>query len=440
MRPSERRPVAVELFSGAGGMSLGFEQAGFDVLAAVEYDPVHAATHSFNFPLTEMLCRDVRRIDADDVRAAAARGWRRHRPGGPAWDGQLDAIFGGPSCQGFSIIGGRDELDERNLLLEEFVRLVISLRPKSFCVENVPGLLEPRFAKLRDRAFGQLFDAGYEFVLPKKPLNAADFGVPQNRKRVLILGVMQGPPPSPPMASEEVVTVAQALDGLPSPCRYPALLHDDQVVLRKNDQRRREKSVSVYARQMSGLDPEPLDLSRPRQWLATLLTNSRLTVHQDDTVLRFGSTPGGGVEETSRAYRLHPESPARTLRAGTGRERGAFSAPRPIHPLEPRVITVREAARLHSFPDWFRLHTTNWHGHRQIGNAVPPRLARAAARSILDALNFAPRRARRALDLGESSLLRLSLREAMETVTAKQDEIPATRTRRCPDEAPTRVV
>src|SRR5262249_29989462 len=106
------------------------------------------------------------------------------------------------------------------------------------------------------------------------------------------------------------------------------------------------------------------------------------------------------------------------------------SAPRPIHPTEPRVITVREAARLHSFPDWFRFHSTNWHGHRQIGNAVPPRLARAAALSILETLQVGPPTPRKVISLGDLALLRMSTRQAMDAVTGKADEMPPSRWRK----------
>jgi DNA (cytosine-5)-methyltransferase 1 len=436
-RLSARRPVAIDLFSGAGGMSLGFEQAGFDVLAAVEYDPVHAATHCVNLPLTEMLCRDLRRIDADDVRAAAARGWRRHHLGGPAWSGQIDAVFGGPSCQGFSIMGSRDQQDERNQLLDVFVQLVIALRPRSFCIENVPGLLESRFSALRSDVFERLADAGYHFT-PPRVFNAADFGVPQTRKRVLILGALEGCP-LPPVPWEDQVSVAQAFDGLPCISDYPNLLHDDEVRLRPRDMRKRERTTALYARQLAGLELDPTDLSRSREWGPRLFTCSRRTVHRDVTVERFYKTPTGSEERTSRAYRLHPDQPAHTLRAGTGSDRGAFSAPRPIHPTEPRVVTVREAARLHSFPDWFRFHTTNWHGHRQIGNAVPPRLARAAALSLLEVLKAAPSRPRKVVSLGDLSLLRMSTREAMQAMAAKADETPPSRWRKPKRRSNTRV-
>lgn len=430
---SARRPVAIDLFSGAGGMSLGFEQAGFDVLAAVEYDPVHAATHRVNFPLTEILCRDVRRIDGDHVRAAVARGWRRHRPTGPAWDGQVDAVFGGPSCQGFSVMGSRDQADERNELLEVFVRLVIALRPRTFCIENVPGLLEGRFGGLRDRALGDLAGAGYRFASPRV-FNAADFGVPQTRKRVLILGALDDFPPDPkPWASK--ISVSQAFDGLPAVDKYSELEHDDEVILQPEDIEAREAAKALYARQLAGLERDATDRARIRDWDPDLLTCSRRTVHRDSTIARFVATAAGSEERSSRAYRLHPDRPAHTLRAGTGSERGAFSAPRPIHPTEPRVITVREAARLHSFPDWFRFHTTNWHGHRQIGNAVPPRLARAAARSLLEVLQVAPRRARSTVALGNLSLLRMPSQEAAIAMDAKTGETPPTRWRKAEREA-----
>jgi DNA (cytosine-5)-methyltransferase 1 len=217
---------------------------------------------------------------------------------------------------------------------------------------------------------------------------------------------------------------------LPTIGNYPELLHDDAVPLQQQDIKMREDTLALYARQMAGLESDPADLARPRKWDPKVLTCSRRTVHRDDTVARFSATATGSEERVSRAYRLHPERPAHTLRAGTGSDRGAFSAPRPIHPAEPRVITVREAARLHSFPDWFRFHTTNWHGHRQIGNAVPPRLARAAARSLLETLKVSPGTPHRPVSLGDPSLLRMSIREAMKVVTARVEELPRERWRK----------
>src|SRR5690606_2398585 len=115
-----------DLFAGAGGMSLGFEQAGFDVVAAVEYDPVHAATHAYNFPHAEVLCRDVSALDAATVLAAARSGFERMYPN-RLWPGRIDAVIGGPPCQGFSTGGKREAADDRNQLLLSFVALVEKL-------------------------------------------------------------------------------------------------------------------------------------------------------------------------------------------------------------------------------------------------------------------------------------------------------------------------
>src|SRR3712207_1102303 len=137
---AQRRPIAIDLFAGAGGMSLGFEQAGFDVVCAVEYDPVHAAAHEFNFPLTKVLCADVAKLSADELRAAARLGLEAHGHDPEAWDGTVDAIFGGPPCQGISFIGRRLVDDRRNALVFHFFRLVSELRPRYVVMENVPGM------------------------------------------------------------------------------------------------------------------------------------------------------------------------------------------------------------------------------------------------------------------------------------------------------------
>jgi len=422
------RPVAVDLFSGAGGMSLGFEQAGYDVVAAVEYDPVHAATHAYNFPRCEVLCRDASMVSAEDVLAAAERGYKRLHPGKP-WPGRLDALIGGPPCQGFSTGGKREQDDQRNDLLLHFVRLVEELRPRTFCLENVAGLLEERFFTIRECAFRRLREAGYALSGTDKLVNSINFGVPQSRRRVIVLGALGEVAPSCPQYVEGSVSVQEALGGLPSPGEYEALLSSDEVALRSEDIELRASTKSAYARVLAGLVPSPGDKARPRLWDPTLLTGSRLTKHSDQTVERFAVTDLGKVEPKSRLYRLTLEGPSRTLRAGTGSERGSHTSPRPIHPTEDRVITVREAARLHGYPDWFRFHTTNWHGHRQVGNSVPPPLARAAGLALLLSLGHAPVVLRAAIPLGDEALLRMSRTEAQSVFNAAAEELPAARTR-----------
>lgn len=124
------------------------------------------------------------------------------------------------------------------------------------------------------------------------------------------------------------------------------------------------------------------------------------------------ATEHGKTEPVSRFRKLPPNGLCNTLRAGTDSARGAFTSPRPIHPYLPRVITVREAARLHSYPDWFRFHSTKWHGFRQIGNSVPPLLARAVASEIAKALDIKPTKPRSPLELGAPDLLKFDMGNA----------------------------
>jgi DNA (cytosine-5)-methyltransferase 1 len=423
------RPVAVDLFAGAGGMSLGFEQAGYDVVAAVEYDPVHAATHAFNFPQCEVLCRDASRLSAAEVLSAAERGFKRFHPRLP-WPGQLDALIGGPPCQGFSAGGKREANDKRNDLLLHFVRLVEELRPKTFCLENVAGLLEAKFDLLRGKMLNRLRQAGYALFGACEPVNSLDFGVPQSRRRLIVLGALGEIEPARPHPASGEVSVGEALEGLPSPVSYAGLLDSDEVQLRTDDVERRAAIESTYARGLAGIDALPGDKSRPRLWDPSHLTGFRRTTHTEDTLKRFAATAPGAVEPKSRLYRLTLSGPSRTLRAGTGSERGSHTSPRPIHPSEDRVITVREAARLHGYPDWFRFHTTNWHGHRQVGNSVPPPLARAAAVALLGSLGHSPVALRAAVSLGDVSLLALSRTKAQSLFDALIEELPATRMRK----------
>lgn len=418
MQPTETvRPGAIDLYAGAGGLSLGMEQAGFDILAAAELDPIHALTHRFNLPQTAVLCRDlsdepVTKVAAALIVAASEAAARHH---GTAVDG-LDAVVGGPPCQGFSVGGVRNDADERNDQFLRYVELVVELQPKVFLLENVAGLLEPRFEALRKEALRRLtVDGGYEVSGFDRAVSAIDYGVPQRRRRVLVMGSRIGAAPElTPPAEDAHITVGQALAGLPNLGSYRALLRADETRLRLDDLLALRTSSSTYARILAGTEVATDDLSWPRQYDETTLTSSLRTIHQSKTVQRFRSTPQGGVERISRLFRLDPGSQARTLRAGTGGDRGSHTSPRPIHPEKNRVITVREAARLHGYPDWFRFHSTNWHGHRQIGNSVPPPLAAAAGRALLRALGSPElMRPEVALRLGDAAWLRMGKAEAV---------------------------
>ena len=416
-KQTSARPVAIDLYAGAGGMSLGMEQAGFAVGAAAELDPVHVLTHRYNMPDTPVLCGDLSeqpvQAVADSIRALVSKGWSRgHQGTFPT----IDAVVGGPPCQGFSVGGVRDADDERNNQLLRFVDLVVDLQPKVFCLENVAGLLEPRFEALRKEATRRLtVDGGYEIGGLEGAVNAFDYGVPQSRRRVLIMGSRVGPAPVLAAGTADRVVVAEALEGLPDVARYGRLLRTDAVELRDEDLIKRQTVRSPYARRLVGLERDDEDMSRARAFDPRLLTGSLRTVHTSKSVQRFAKTEPGTVEKVSRLYRLPFDGVSRTLRAGTSTDRGSHTSPRPIHPAKPRVITVREAARIHGYPDWFRFHGTNWHGHRQVGNSVPPPLAAAAGRALLDALGVkAVRSDEPPLELGDSDWLWLGRREAVE--------------------------
>ena len=434
-------------------MSLGLEQAGFDVAAAVEYDPVHAATHEFNFPATKVLCADVSApLAAEDLKSAVREGIESHGADPEAWDGEIDLVAGGPPCQGFSLIGRRLVDDKRNQLVFHFFRLVSELRPRYFVMENVPGMIRGGHASILGRLIDEFEEVGYRFADEERYriLNAADFGVPQERHRLFLIGTREdqavtATPPNPsvrpvpkrsvPQEAEQPTelrsgpTVDEAIGDLPNLNRFPSLLHSDEVELSEDALGRMELEASAYARRLRGLDEDESDLAPLRTWDRSLLTGSARTDHTEASVRRFNRTKPGETEPVSRFYRLDPAGLCNTLRAGSGSERGAFTSPRPLHPTVPRVLSNREAARLHSFPDWFRVHTTKWHGFRQIGNAVAPLVGRAVGEQIVAALEVTPERPKASFPAQKLELIEFSMSEAIEHFGVDRAAAPAPRTR-----------
>ena len=453
-----RRPIGIDLFSGVGGLSLGFEQAGFDVVASVEYDPVHAAIHEFNFPLTEVICADVSKIEPQQLLDAAKLGFVAHGHPAAQWSGKIDVIFGGPPCQGFSTMGKRDASDERNKLVYKFADLIGAIKPRYFVMENVPGMACGGTAGILARLISRLRKHGYdvavtvEQIRKRAILSAADFGVPQDRRRLILLGSLKGetPPQYPiptvnraPKRAAEMKTQAppplgllpsgptvwDALGDIPDLDLFEALISTDEVKLTKAALQKATKSASDYARRLRGEIEDDEDFSHPRIWNPGVLTSSMRTEHTAESVRRFKKTKPGETEEVSRFYRLDPDGLCNTLRAGTGSERGAYTSPRPLHPTLPRVISVREAARLHSFPDWFRLHRTKWNGFRSIGNAVPPLFGRAIGRAIIRALNITPLKPSKPIALGNPELLSFTRLSAASHFGAEEKNIPRSRKR-----------
>ncbi len=410
------RPIGIDLFAGAGGLSLGFERAGFDVAAAVEIDPIHCATHAFNFPHCKTVCRDVRHIAGSDILCLADIDA----------SAEIAVVFGGAPCQGFSLIGKRALDDPRNALVHHFVRLVLELRPAYFVFENVKGLTVGRQRQVLDEMIAAL--AGdYDVLLPYRVLNAVDYGVPQNRRRLFLIGAKRGYPlPDYPSPRARRVTVREAIGDLPDADEVFELIGRDWAEASYGQ-------PSDYARKMRGLSDDPEDFGYRRNFDSSIMTSSLRTAHTEKSRRRFAETQCGKVEPISRFLKLDPEGQCNTLRAGTASDRGAFTSPRPIHPHAHRVVTNREAARLHSYPDWFRFHVTKWHGFRQIGNSVPPLLGQAIAGEIIRALGVIPTLPQQTLALDDPKLLSLTMAEAAKLYGVPRDVIP--RRRRVSSEA-----
>ncbi|MEA5480621.1 DNA cytosine methyltransferase [Pseudanabaena galeata UHCC 0370] len=404
-----QRPIAVDLFAGVGGMTLGFEQAGFDVLASVEIDPIHCATHEYNFPMWAAICASVTEISGDDIRQRSKIG-----------DREVDVVFGGPPCQGFSMMGKRAFDDPRNQLVSHFMRLVKELNANYFVMENVKGLTLGNHRQFLDEVIENFKANGYEILSPYKVLDASHFGVPQHRERLFLIGCRQGLPlpnyPSPitkPAKAKRIAkelanlpdspTVKDAIADLPDISQYPELMKQDNLQVEFGE-------FSEYVKLINNLGKS--HFSYKREYDKKLLTSSLMSKHQATSIKRFSDTVQGEVEIISRFYKLALDGISNTLRAGTPSNRGAFTAPRPIHPITPRCITVREAARLHSYPDWFCFHRTIWHGFRQVGNSVPPMLAKAVASQIIKTMNVSPTLSEKILSMGERPLLEFNMTKA----------------------------
>jgi DNA (cytosine-5)-methyltransferase 1 len=225
------------------------------------------------------------------------------------------------------------------------------------------------FRSILGSALWSLRSSGYRWVSPIRVLDAAGYGVPQHRRRVIVLGYAKGEcRPKYPREKISRVTVRDAISDL-----------------LKVGRRRSATEAAVYKGRLGQPSPYAAKL-RVGAKSPAKLTGCLVCTHGEKVRRRFAKTRPGRTEPTSRFHRLALNSLAPTLRAGTGRSHGSFTAARPIHPTQARCITVREAARLQSFPDWFEFNATQWHGFRQVGSSVPPLFSKAMALSVYRAL------------------------------------------------------
>lgn len=377
--------TAVDLFAGVGGISLGLQMAGIDPAIGIEFDESCIEALHHNFPEKTVIGKDIRLVSSDEIKESLK-------------GKDLDLLAGGPPCQGFSLIGLRDPNDERSRLVFEFIRVARDLQPKFLMMENVPGMLSAQKGDFVKEVVKLIEEAGYNVRLPLKVLNAAEYGVPQNRKRVFILASRKDlnilpnyPAPTHLNLRDlkedafatlpKTPSVGEAIFDLIDIDKYESLVEEDEIFYEKD-------ANTDYSKMMRGeLSNSPYANLYKNSWNPKICTGCRRTVHGEVLTKRFIETKQGQTAPVSRLYKLIENDVANTLRAGTPRERGAYSAPRPIHPILPRVISVREGARLQSFPDWHRFHKTKWHGFRQVGNAVPPLLAYAVGKEIKKCLD-----------------------------------------------------
>jgi DNA (cytosine-5)-methyltransferase 1 len=318
-------------------------------VAAFDNDPVMVAAYGKNLARLQTNAR-VHLVDLGAVSASDLLNYMGGRV--------PDVLVGGPPCQGFSIRGRRKPDDHRSALSFRFAEIAVELAPRVVVMENVGGLLTMGDTAERLRAV--LASGGYANAAWRK-VSAPDFGIPQRRLRVLLLGTRQGSIPAAPdliPIGARRTTVADALAGLPRPRSKPNLPSEGQL------------PYPIRAR----WSPYALAL---RSSTGGVSGNQR-TEHLENVGARLASLRQGGYDTQTGYRRLRAQGVSFTLRAGT-RRRTAF---RPIHPSAARVITVREAARLQSFPDWYEFDEVLSLAHVQIGNSVPPLLARAVGEAV----------------------------------------------------------
>lgn len=350
-----KKPKVIDLFAGVGGLSLGFENCGFDVVLANEYDESIAAAYKANHKGTRMIVGDITSLDLE-------------KTFGP-YQGQIDVVIGGPPCQGFSQKGQRKTIhDERNFLFKYYVRVVELVKPQYFVMENVPNLLTAEKGYFR-KEIEELFNSmGYQ--LKMGILNASDYGVPQNRRRAVIIGKRGGAAPGLPKPRNITVTIWDAISDL-------AYLSSGEG---EEEQEYRGKPRSEYQKKLRGG--------------SGTLRNHVATRHSRLALERLAMIPPNAGKEV-----LPEEHLTRSIYSGTWTRMRKdeisvtittrFDTPSSgkfTHPFLDRAITVREAARIQSFPDSFRFVGSKGSQMKQVGNAVPPLLAGAIAEVVMNDL------------------------------------------------------
>lgn len=338
----------IDIFSGCGGMSLGFEMAGFEGLLAIDNWQDALDTYVHNRPGVHTFCGDLSTLNPAKLKEE--EGIK-----------DVDVIIGGPPCQGFSIAGKRIIDDERNILYKSFVRFVAIFRPKAFVMENVPNILSMGQGLIKEAIIAEFSELGYK--VENKVLSASDYGVPQNRKRAFFVGLLSGQSFNFPKHTVEVpITSMEALSDL--------------------------NEGSVIDGSRYSVPPQSTYQMKMREGSRGIF-NHQITQHAQKTIDTITLVPDGGnykdlpltLQDTRRVNiawtRLNSQRPSFTIDTG---HRHHF------HYKFNRVPTVRECARIQSFPDDFVFCKSKTSQYKQVGNAVPPLMAKAIAECLIKQL------------------------------------------------------
>lgn len=407
----KRKFTVIDLFAAPGGLSLGFEMAGFEVIAGVDVDVRGMETYRYNFPRAKTIVRDIRKLESRELMKIAEIS-----------SGQVDVVIGGPPCQGFSTIGRvkiaslvregkwnhlkiahpRFIDDPRNVLYKEFMKMVRDLKPLFVVMENVPGMMSYRNGEIVRQIIEDFQAIGYK--ARAKVLNAADYGVPQIRRRIFFIAtrVEKAPIrfPRPTHTDPSVktptlyeylradereasslkpyVTVWEAIGDLPDPVPGKIGLADYPLPYDKAPFSEYQKFAREWgggpadgmvhnhvARQHSERDIKTFRILKEGQWWKDLPPEIKKLYGYRDDIFH------------DKMKKLKRDRPSWTITAHLYKDGYMY-----IHPVQPRSITVREAARLQSFPDKFIFKGSRTDQFKQVGNAVPPLMARAVALEV----------------------------------------------------------
>ncbi|HCL57161.1 MAG TPA: DNA (cytosine-5-)-methyltransferase [Spirochaetia bacterium] len=363
-----KKLTAVDLFSGAGGLSIGIERAGFEVILANEIEKDFAKTYSLNHPNTKILNCDIHTVDFTCELSTLG-----------IEIGAIDLLCGGPPCQGFSTVGSKNKKDPRNSLFYEFIRATIEIKPKYILFENVSGFKKMYNGEAYKTVLNELKELGYNSI--SSVLEASDYGLPQNRQRTIILGWRNE---CIPLSFPEITHFQEInlFGGSKKLCLMDAI--SDLPPLGFNDEKHFYfcSPQNNYQKKLRGNE--------------TVLTEHNSSDYGEKMKKILKLVPEGGTVDDLPEYlrpknyfkntysRLLPYQPSPTIT----RNFGTPSSSRCIHPFQPRALSTREGARLQGFPDSYKFFGSKTSKNLQIGNAVPPIFGEVIANEIVNKIIY----------------------------------------------------